>query len=176
MTRWFLVLVFSFLLAGTAAPVGGPPPQQQQQQTIEVYKSPTCGCCSKWIEHLRSHGFAVRATETQNVDEVKARHRVPRQLHSCHTALVAGYVIEGHVPAADVQRLLTERPKVAGLAVAGMPIGSPGMEIEVRSLRPVGPATTAGSPPPPPIIKPQPYDVVEFSADGGTRVFASHGR
>jgi hypothetical protein len=91
-----------------------------------------------------------------NIADVKARHRVPRQVQSCHTALVNGYVLEGHVPAADVQRLLKERPGIAGLAVAGMPIGSPGMEVEGA--------------------KAQPYNVVAFDKEGTTHVFASHGR
>ena len=124
--------------------------------TIEVYKSPTCGCCSGWVRHLRDNGFTVRTTDTEKVDELKATHRIPKQAQSCHTALVSGYVIEGHVPAADVQRLLKERPAVAGIAVPGMPIGSPGMEV-------------AG-------MKPQAFDVIAFGKDGSTRVFATHGR
>ena len=94
---------------------------EQPPLLIEVYKSPTCGCCNKWVEHLRAHGFTVRATDTAAVDELKAKHGVPRALRSCHTALVSGYVIEGHVPASDVERLLRERPAAAGLAVPGMP-------------------------------------------------------
>ena len=172
MTRRTVMLALSLLFAGYATTMSALWPQDPQQ-TIEVYKSPSCGCCTKWVAHLRSHGFAVETKDTDNVDEVKARHRVPGQLRSCHTALVAGYVIEGHVPAADVQRLLNERPAVLGLAVAGMPIGSPGMEVEVKSLRPVDPSTGAF---PLPIIKPQPYDVVAFTEDGGTRVFATYGR
>lgn len=174
MTRRTVMLAFGLLLAGYATTMSAGW-AQEPQQTIEVYKSPSCGCCSKWVAHLRGHGFAVETKDTDNVDEVKARHRVPRQLHGCHTALVAGYVIEGHVPAADVQRLLNERPAVLGLAVAGMPIGSPGMEVDVKSLRPVDPSA-ASRPIPPSIIKPQPYDVVAFTEDGGTRVFATYGR
>ena len=171
MTR-IVMLAVSLLLAGYATTLSAPW-QQESQPTIEVYKSPSCGCCTKWVDHLRSHGFAVETRDTEDVDEVKARHRVPRQLHGCHTALAAGYVIEGHVPAAEVRRLLNERPAVLGLAVAGMPIGSPGMEIDVRSLRPVGPGSF---PIPPSIIKPQPYDVLAFTEDGGTRVFATYGQ
>lgn len=129
---------------------------QGRQSTVEVYKSPTCGCCSKWVDHLRSHGFVVRTTDTETVDQLKTKHGVPRQARSCHTALVGGYVVEGHVPAADVQRLLKERPAIAGIAVPGMPIGSPGMEV--------------------PGVKNQPFDVVAFTKDGSTKVFASHGR
>ena len=127
---------------------------QGRQAIVEVYKSPTCGCCSKWVDHLRSHGFEVHATHTDKVDELKTKHGVPRQARSCHTALVGGYVVEGHVPAADVQRLLKERPAIIGIAVSGMPIGSPGMEV--------------------PGVKPQAFNVIAFAKDGSTRVFASH--
>lgn len=121
---------------------------------VDVYKSPTCGCCAKWVEHLRNHGFTVRTTDMTDLAPLKASHGVPRQVESCHTALVDGYVLEGHVPAADVQRLLKDRPTIAGLAVGGMPVGSPGMEV-------------AGA-------EAQRYDVMSFEADGSTRVFATH--
>jgi hypothetical protein len=127
-----------------------------QPTIVDVYKSPTCGCCSKWVEHLRGHGFTVRTIDTEELAAFKASHRVPRQAQSCHTAVVAGYVVEGHVPAADVQRLLKERPAIAGLAVAGMPIGSPGMEVQGARA--------------------QSYDVLAFDKDGRTRVFVAHGR
>ena len=129
---------------------------QERGTTVEVYKTPTCGCCTKWVEHLQAHGFTVRSTNLQDLTEVKTKHHVPQRLHSCHTGVVNGYVLEGHVPATDVQRLLKERPAVAGLAVPGMPTGSPGME--VRGARA------------------QPYDVIAFEKDGRTQVFASHGR
>src|SRR5215218_9306717 len=96
---------------------------------VTVYKSPTCGCCSKWIEHMRSNGFEVKSTDVEDVSSIKAANGVPREAESCHTALVGGYVLEGHVPADSVKRLLSEKPKVAGLAVPGMPMGSPGMEV-----------------------------------------------
>jgi hypothetical protein len=130
--------------------------RQPATMTIDVHKSPTWGCCGAWVRHLQENGFTVRTIDTEKLDELKASHRIPRQAQSCHTALVAGYVIEGHVPAADVKRLLKERPAIAGIAVPGMPIGSPGMEV-------------AG-------MKPQPFDVVAFGKDGSTRVFATHGR
>jgi hypothetical protein len=104
---------------------------------------------------MREQGFVVQTTDTGDLDTIKASHGVPRQMQSCHTALVDGYVIEGHVPAADVQRLLKERPAIAGLAVPGMPIGSPGMEM--------------------PGVQAQPYEVMAFERDGGARVFARHG-
>ena len=95
---------------------------------VTVYKSPTCGCCGKWVEHLRQAGLQVEVRETGNLDAVKQRLGVSRKLGSCHTATVGGYIVEGHVPAAQVQRLLREKPPVAGIAVPGMPVGSPGME------------------------------------------------
>ena len=129
----------------------------QQRQTgpvVEVYKSPTCGCCSMWIEHMRTHGFTVKSTDLGDMTKVKAKYGVPDQVQSCHTGVVEGYVLEGHVPAADVQRLLKEKPAVVGLAVPGMPVGSPGMET--------------------PYVKADKYDVVAFDKKGGTRVFAKH--
>ena len=152
MARLFVgsvLVVFVSFLAITAA-------QRSQAASVEVYKSPTCGCCSKWVDHLKAAGLAVRTTDTEAVDELKNKHVVPRQVRSCHTALVGGYVIEGHVPVADVQRLLKERPAIAGIGVPGMPIGSPGMEV-------------AG-------MKSQAFDVIAFAKDGSTRVFASHNK
>jgi hypothetical protein len=105
---------------------------------------------------MREEGFEVRTTDTSDLADFKASHGVPRQVESCHTALVAGYVVEGHVPASDIQRLLRERPGIRGVAVPGMPIGSPGMEV--------------------PGTKAQPYDVIAFDKNGRTDVFASHGR
>ena len=123
---------------------------------VDVYKSPTCGCCSKWVDHMREEGFEVRTTDTSDLADFKASHGVPGQVESCHTALVGGYVVEGHVPASDIQRLLRERPAIRGVAVPGMPIGSPGMEV--------------------PGTKAQPYDVIALDENGRTDVFASHGR
>jgi hypothetical protein len=119
-----------------------------------VYKSPTCGCCANWVKHLQQHGFTAQVTDTETIAEIKARHNVPARVQSCHTAVVGGYVIEGHVPAADLERLLREKPAVVGLAVPGMPIGSPGMEV--------------------PNMNPQKYDVVAFDKEGQLKVFASH--
>lgn len=125
----------------------------QSGTAISVFKSPTCGCCVKWVDHLRASGFAPTSTNVADMAPVKTKHRVPKSAESCHTAIVGGYVIEGHVPAADIRRLLKEKPAVVGLAAPGMPIGSPGME---------GP-------------NPQKYDVLSFDAKGQTRVFATHG-
>ncbi|MCW5597547.1 MAG: DUF411 domain-containing protein [Nitrosomonas sp.] len=96
-------------------------------ETVEVYKSPTCGCCSKWVDHLKDHGFKVNEHDVGN-KEARARAGISPSLGSCHTALVGGYAIEGHVPARDIKRLLREQPKAVGLAVPDMPHGSPGME------------------------------------------------
>ena len=125
--------------------------QRPEAPTIEVYKTSTCGCCKVWVEHLRSNGFTVRATDVDDLSGIKAKHGVPARVQSCHTGVVNGYVVEGHVPAADIQRLLKERPKVAGLAVAGMPIGSPGME---------------GA-------NPQVYNVLAFDKAGKTTIFST---
>ncbi|WP_295624757.1 DUF411 domain-containing protein [uncultured Nitrosomonas sp.] len=95
--------------------------------TVDVYKSPTCGCCDKWVDHMRDHGFTVKTHDVGN-KEIRKKSGVSETVGSCHTALVNGYAIEGHVPASDVIRLLKEKPKAIGLAVPDMPHGSPGME------------------------------------------------
>lgn len=118
---------------------------------VTVYKSATCACCAEWIEHLEANGFAVEAVDTDDMTPIKVEHGITGVLASCHTAVVDGYVIEGHVPADLIQRLLSERPEVAGLAVPGMPMGSPGME---------GP-------------RKDPYDVLIFDETGQTEVYAS---
>lgn len=111
---------------------------------VVVHKDPNCGCCSLWVQHLRDAGFAVRVEEVADLKAVRARLGVPAALAACHTAEVAGYVLEGHVPAEAVRRLLSERPNAKGIAVPGMPVGSPGME---------------GG-------QPQPFTVVLFGPDG----------
>jgi hypothetical protein len=118
---------------------------------ITVYHSPTCGCCKKWISYLEANGFKVKSIEQDDLSEIKAEAGVTSRLSSCHTALVQGYVIEGHVPAADIQRLLKERPKVVGLTAPGMPGAGPGMD--------TGKA---------------PYEVLSFDARGATAVWAKH--
>ena len=148
MTRRQLLGVFSMIAAT------GLRPSAQKATAVQVFKDPTCGCCALWVEHLRKAGFAATVTDVDDMTAIKAKHRVPSQARSCHTALVGGYVVEGHVPAADVQRMLTQHPAIVGIAVPGMPIGSPGMEV-------------AG-------MKPQPYDVLAFNKLGETHVFASH--
>lgn len=96
--------------------------------TMTVYKSPSCGCCAKWVEHVEKHGFTVKTIPTEDMLAVKKKHGVPATQLSCHTTIVGGYVVEGHVPVADIRRLLRQKPKARGIAVAGMPMGAPGME------------------------------------------------
>ena len=99
---------------------------------VQVFKSPTCGCCGEWVKHMKSAGFAVKVTEVQNAAVERKRLGMPERYGSCHTATVGGYVVEGHVPAAEVKRLLATRPKAIGLAVPGMPPSSPGMDVPGR--------------------------------------------
>ncbi len=120
---------------------------------MTVYKDPNCRCCTAWADHLRKHAFTVTTKDTSGLAQIRNSARVPAGHRSCHTAFVNGYVIEGHVPAEDIKRLLAEKPKVAGLAVGGMPVGSPGMEVGNRK---------------------DAYDVIAFNRDGTTRVFAKH--
>jgi hypothetical protein len=96
---------------------------------VNVYRSPDCSCCGDWIDHLKTHGFKVQDFPTPDIEAVKQKYKVPNDLASCHTAIINGYVIEGHVPADDIQRLLQERSNISGLSVPQMPMGTPGMEI-----------------------------------------------
>ena len=121
---------------------------------ITVYKDPSCGCCTKWVSHLQASGFAPDVHDRSDMDAMKDSLGVPTALRSCHTAVIGKYVIEGHVPAADVKRLVTTKPAgTLGLAVPGMPAGSPGMEMGNRHDR---------------------YDVIAFGNTGSTRVFVQH--
>jgi len=108
---------------------GTAPLAQRTALKITTYKSPTCGCCSKWVDHMRANGFDVTATNVEDMAAVKQKYGVPDKAGSCHTSVVGDYVIEGHVPADVVKRLLAERPKLAGLATPGMPASAPGMDI-----------------------------------------------
>lgn len=96
---------------------------------MEVWKSPSCGCCGGWIDHMRAEGFTLKVHDVEDVTPVKMQHGVPAEMASCHTAVIDGYVVEGHVPASDVRRLLAERPKATGLAIPGMPQSAPGMDM-----------------------------------------------
>lgn len=102
---------------------------QATRPQMTVYKSATCGCCSKWVEHMQANGFDVKAINVDDIDKVKRERGVPADATSCHTAIVNGYIVEGHVPADAVLKVLKEKPAIAGIAVPGMPMGSPGMEV-----------------------------------------------
>ncbi|MEL6353227.1 MAG: DUF411 domain-containing protein [Cyanobacteria bacterium J06627_28] len=102
--------------------------KNQALPILTVFRSPTCGCCEDWVAHVKAAGFDVSEHVTEDMDGVKTQYGVPERLSSCHTALAQGYFIEGHVPAVEVKRLLNEQPEIAGIAVPGMPMGSPGME------------------------------------------------
>ena len=124
----------------------------QAATQVEVFKSPYCGCCEKWVEHMQKSGFKVNVHDVNDVPAARKSLGMPDRVGSCHTAKVGGYLIEGHVPAADIQRLLKEKPKAVGLAAPGMPQGSPGME----TATPVS------------------YETLLVQADGSTAVFAKH--
>jgi hypothetical protein len=122
--------------------------------TITVYKDPNCGCCSAWVDHLKANGFKAQVHDVSDMLPHKKKLRVPERLASCHTAVIDGYTIEGHVPASQIKRLLAERPKARGLAVPDMPQGSPGMETG----------------------KVDPYDVLLFTDGGRVTVYSSFGK
>jgi hypothetical protein len=126
-------------------------PRPPGVRAMEVYRSPTCGCCGKWVDHVKAAGFSPAVHQVDDVSPVKTKGGVPGDLQSCHTALIGGYVIEGHVPADVSQQLLTEKPNIAGVAVPGMPVGSPGMEQGPRK---------------------DPYEVIAFTKDGKRSVYA----
>lgn len=130
-------------------------PSLAAANALTVYKTATCGCCAKWVRHMEQAGFEATVHDVHRGDLIERKKAlgIDRGLASCHTATVAGYVIEGHVPAADVRRMLTEQPPIAGLAVPGMPQGSPGMDYGQAS---------------------ESYNVVAFDDAGGFRVFARH--
>ena len=123
-------------------------------KAITVYKSPTCGCCTNWESHMSKAGFQITSKPTDKMAEIRKQYKVPEKMQSCHTAVINGYVIEGHVPADDVKKLLETRPDVVGLAAPGMPQKSPGMQPEGE--------------------KPANYDVFSFDQQGNTKVFASY--
>ena len=125
-------------------------PAERAPSVITVYKDPGCDCCVKWVKHLSANGFVVSPNDVQNMDEIKRTMNVPTTLQSCHTAVVGRYVIEGHVPADVIKKFLAEKPSALGLAVPGMPIGSPGME-GARAER---------------------YNVLAFERNGTTRIYA----
>ena len=141
--KLFGAIAFAAIFAGSAA----------HAATLTVFKSPSCGCCAKWVEHVEQHGFKVTTVPTADMMALKKRLGVPEEAISCHTTKVGNYIVEGHVPAADIKRLLAEKPKALGIAVAGMPMGSPGMEHGGHR---------------------QPYATILIGLDGKTSVFARH--
>jgi hypothetical protein len=118
---------------------------------MSVYKSPACGCCSLWVDYMRKNGFDAKVQDVDNIGALKLKLGVREEFSSCHTTEVGGYIVEGHVPVEVVQRMLKERPKIAGIAVAGMPAGSPGMEV--------------------PGGRKEPFNVLAFTSDGKTTVY-----
>jgi hypothetical protein len=149
---FFALPAVAQVLPAKAAPAASP---VARLPLVVVHKSPTCGCCTAWVAHMRKAGFPVDVREAADVTPVKRRVGVPAGKESCHTAMVGGYFVEGHVPAADVKRLLAEKPDAKGLAVPGMPLGSPGMEV--------------------PGGQTQPYAVELVKRDGSSEVFSRHG-
>jgi hypothetical protein len=131
------------------APVAAATSQDDDLPTVIVYKTPSCGCCNGWVEHLEAAGFTVDARNVTDIMSVKRDGGVPVSMSSCHTAIIDGYVVEGHVPADHVKRLLAERPEIAGIALPGMPMGSPGMEG----------------------LNARPYQVLSFTSDGESAIF-----
>lgn len=136
-------------LLGVGAALALPVRRAGAEEVVRMVKSPTCGCCGLWADHLRAEGFACEVQELDDLTPLKDRLGIPEELRSCHTATLAGYVVEGHVPAIALRRLLAERPAIAGLAVPGMPSGAPGM----------------------PSPEPEAYAVVAFARDGQRRTF-----
>lgn len=145
------ILLLLSLMAFGVAPAGA----ADTAASIEVWKSATCECCGAWVKHLEANGFTVKvnATEPSVLASLKRQAGIGDKLASCHTAMIDGYVIEGHVPGTDIKRLVAERPQAIGLAVPGMPVGSPGMEQGAEF---------------------EPYDVLLIKKDGSTETFASH--
>ena len=152
--RTMLASLMKASAVGCAIVAALPTVARADAASLTVYKDPSCGCCTKWVEHLRAAGLEPAVHDRSDMDALKDGLGVPVALRSCHTAVAGKYVVEGHVPAADITRLLAAKPKgVVGIAVPGMPVGSPGMETSGRR---------------------DAYDVVAFSANGTTSVFARH--
>ena len=146
-----------WILGGIVLLAGGGMVTQAPAEAADVvvYKSPSCGCCKEWVKHMRDSGFSVEVHNRNDVSPIKKQMGVPGNLQSCHTAKVGGYVVEGHVPASDVKRLLKEKPDVVGLTAPGMPHGSPGMDMGPRK---------------------DPYNVLTFQRGGRTTIFSRHNQ
>lgn len=139
--------IATLLLAGVATTA-------HAAQEITVYKSPTCGCCKKWVSYLEDKGYQVKSQDMQDLKFIKNMSGVKSQYASCHTAVIDGYVVEGHVPVADIERMLKEKPDIIGISAPGMPVGSPGMEQGNRHDN---------------------YDVISLEKDGSAKRYAQHG-
>jgi hypothetical protein len=153
------MMLAALLLSGAGAGFAATPntsPVERELPLVTVHKSPYCGCCVKWIEHMQAAGFEVEVVDTNDMTPVKQRVGIPPGKGSCHTAEVGGYFVEGHVPADDVKRLLAEQPEARGIAVPGMPAGSPGMEMPDGHV--------------------QAYDVQLIDKDGFSSTWSSHGK
>ncbi|GAB1543561.1 DUF411 domain-containing protein [Scytonema sp. NUACC21] len=149
-----IITGFAVMSCATAAVAGeGNTASFSGTQEITVYRSPYCSCCGGWVEHMQKHGFKIKDIKTDEIEAIKQKYNLPPQLASCHTAIVDGYVMEGHIPADNIKRLLKQKPNVAGLAVPGMPVGTPGMEM--------------GS-------KKQPFAVMAFDSNGDVTVFQEY--
>jgi hypothetical protein len=142
------------LAAAQSKPSAPAKPATPAKPTLVVYKDAACGCCHTWVEHMEANGWKAVVTNT-NMGPIKIQHKIPAELQSCHTTIVGGYVIEGHVPSSDVAKLLAQKPKgIAGLTIPGMPASAPGMDITPF----------------------RPYTVLTFDANGKTAVFAQHDK
>jgi hypothetical protein len=150
-SKWILGLTLAAL--APLAPAQSAPPSASTQPVVEVWRSPTCGCCGEWVKHLQRNGFATRVHMVEDTSAFRRAAGIPERLGACHTAKVAGYAIEGHVPAQEIRRLLAEKPNAVGLSVPGMPLGSPGMEQGGMK---------------------QPYEVLLVAKDGGTSVYRKY--
>ncbi|MDG5976987.1 hypothetical protein H010_17124 [Hydrogenophaga taeniospiralis CCUG 15921] len=157
MQRRSLLLATGPALLATALPAWAAPPAAKDLPVLQVWKDPSCGCCKDWVSYLQRDGFQVQLFETGNT-AVRKRLGLPDKYASCHTALIGGYVVEGHVNAREIRRLLAEKPKAIGLSVPGMPVGSPGMDGAVYGGRK------------------DPYDVVLVLPDGSGQVYQSYFR
>ena len=147
-----LLLISTFLFNSTLINAESP---AEESIEMTVYRSPTCTCCGKWLEHVNNHHYVIKDIISDDMQAIKQRFGVPDKLASCHTAIVEGYVIEGHVPAEDIKKLLHGKPKVSGLSAPGMPLGSPGMEMGNQKNH---------------------YETVTFDKEGNVKFFAEHGK
>jgi hypothetical protein len=143
-----LIAFILLLIIGTVSVFSKSP----SETSVTVYKDPSCGCCNKWVDILKQHGFQVTAHDVSDMTKIKTEYGIPTALASCHTAIVNGYVVEGHVPVNVIEKMLKEKPKVTGITVPGMPVGSPGMEGAYI----------------------EPYDVLTFDSKGNSTVYTSH--